>query len=87
MPHTRRRHIPLLGGRAEVGTVRLKDRLRRLENTYGFTARCSKCGFGGEGSNIEIEVEWNEEGTGSDENEYCPECGRVLLIVVRWDEP
>ena len=68
--------------------MRLKDRLRRLEDGYGFAAQCSECGFGGEWSKAEVEVAWADEDTAPEQNEYCPECARALLVVVRWgDEP
>ncbi len=66
----------------------LRSRLHRLENSFSCIAQCSGCGFGSEWSKVEIEVEWAEGNTESEENEHCPECGRLLLVVVKWaDEP
>ena len=70
-----------------------RNRLRKVEEVAGGEAggeACEECGGPPEpGMRVEYEVLWegldepsDTEGPGSPE--YCPECGRQLIITIRW---
>lgn len=68
----------------------LDTRLKRLEDDG---KPCPECGWDGDWSNVKIEVTWpaldrddeeEVEEEGEYYPEYCPECGRQLVIIVRW---
>lgn len=66
-----------------MGSRRLVRRLEALEG--GYRRPCPGCGFSevSDWSKITPQVVWEEEDGGPD---YCPECGRALVINVVWED-
>ena len=65
---------------------RLNGRVSRLEN--GRPRACPECGWDGDWSNVQIEVEWEDldgdAGPKEESPQFCPECGHQWEYVIAW---
>jgi hypothetical protein len=66
-----------------VGDV--KRRLERLERQDGEGRGCPGCGWPPEGYPKDLEVATSFGGS-TREPEFCPTCGRRLVVTVRWGD-
>jgi hypothetical protein len=77
----------------------VQTKVQRLETAYGGGGGlppCDRCGWGGdegepfdyqEGDTFEVVFyDDTDHGPDSEAEEYCPECGRRINIVVRFEE-
>ncbi len=65
----------------------LETRVKQLEGGAG--GECPECGFDGDWSKIEFDLEWCDdpkEDDGPQESVYCETCGEPTTIVVTWGD-
>jgi len=63
-----------------------KHKLDRLEKRHKEASfRCPHCGHSPHGV-VEYEVEWADDDRAEPQDEWCPECGKQMTIVVTWME-
>jgi len=64
----------------------LENRLKRIERAVR-PVKCPECGGPvTKYDNLKVEVHWQTYDDPPMKPEYCPKCGRQLVIVLHWPE-
>jgi len=64
----------------------MEGRLKRIDKAIG-PAKCPECGGPmTESGNAKVEVRWQTFDDPPMKSEYCPKCGRPLVIVLHWSD-